>query len=86
VWASVHWGRHLSSVDVADGTQDETLWGAAEISLLILGMCAIPMAIRLLNLLTQHRILGGLMIILSKMISDVALFLVIFSVCSEDGH
>jgi hypothetical protein len=82
----VHWGRHLSSVDVADGTQDETLWGASEISLLILGMCAIPMAIRLLNLLTQHRILGVLMIILSKMISDVALFLVIFSVSSEDGH
>jgi hypothetical protein len=49
-------------------------------------MCAIPMAIRLLNLLTQHRILGVLMIILSKMISDVALFLVIFSVSSEDGH
>ena len=85
-WAGVHWGRHLSSVDVADGTQDETVWGAAEVSLLILGMCAIPMAIRLLNLLTQHRILGVLMIILSKMISDVALFLVIFSVSSEDGH
>ena len=85
-WAGVPWGRHLSSVDVADGTQDETVWGAAEVSLLILGMCAIPMAIRLLNLLTQHRILGVLMIILSKMISDVALFLVIFSVSSEDGH
>lgn len=48
-------------------------------STLLLGLCAIPICIRMLRLLAEHRILGVLMIILTKMMYDVSLFLVIFS-------
>ena len=39
----------------------------SELSMLLLGVCAIPLCVQLLKLATQHRILGVLMIILSKM-------------------
>ena len=54
--------------------------GANEWAVLLLGGCAIPMSIRSLRLLTQHRILGVLMIILRKMLYDIALFLVVFTI------
>jgi hypothetical protein len=51
--------------------------------MLLLGVCAIPLAIRSLRVFKQHRILGVLMIILSKMMYDVSLFLVIFLAVRE---
>ena len=53
--------------------------GSSQISMLLLGLCAIPLCVQLLRLATQHRILGVLMIILSQMMYDVSLFLVLFS-------
>ena len=46
---------------------------------LLLGLCAVPLCLNTLRIFAQHRILGVLMIILSKMMYDVSLFLVIFS-------
>ena len=50
--------------------------------MLLLGLCAIPLCIDGLQAFREHRILGVLMIILSKMLYDVFLFLVIFAAVS----
>ena len=42
-------------------------------SMLLLGVSAIPLCIRMLRMFTQHRILGVLMIILSKMMCGLPL-------------
>ena len=81
------WGRRLehdgearrqlgaavdASADAGDGAPHAALHGR-EWSVLLLGLCAIPMCIRSLRLLTEHRILGVLMIILAKMMCAAAL-------------
>ena len=52
---------------------------AEQSSLVLLGLCAIPLCVRLLRLLTEHRVLGVLTITLGKMLYDVALFLALFA-------
>ena len=68
-----------SSAGLGGGSAARPISDIEHYSMLLLGACAVLLCVRLLRLLTEHRILGVLMIVLGKMLYDVALFLVIFS-------